>query len=311
MGCASIARRSVIPAILETDALELVAVSSRTEKKANEFADEFGCKSIVGYQNLLDSEEIDAVYMPLPTGMHKEWMIKALDAKKHLLVEKSMSLDYSTTQQIVQLAAKNGLVVMENFMFKYHSQHQIVKELILSGTIGEIRCFRASFGFPPLDRSNFRYNKELGGGALLDAGAYTISASLMFLGNDLQVKAATLNYDGCEVDIHGGAYLQSADGKFAEVAFGFDNYYQCNYEIWGSSGKIIAHRAFTPKPNQSPKITVESPNGTREILAKPDNHFKNLLLEWSERIRVKEGSSFYQELLAQSRVLDMVRKISA
>lgn len=96
MGCANIAKRSVIPTIKSLGAYELVAIASRTSEKAQEFAQIFDCEAITGYGNLLTREDIDAVYMPLPTGLHEEWVLKTLDARKHILIEKSLAENYTS-----------------------------------------------------------------------------------------------------------------------------------------------------------------------------------------------------------------------
>jgi NDP-hexose-3-ketoreductase len=199
------------------------------------------------------------------------------------------------------------LLIMENFTFLYHGQHELVKGLIKDGKIGDLRCFRSSFGFPPLDPQNFRYNKELGGGSLLDAAAYTIRASQLFLGNDLRVEAATLNHLDSEVDIYGGAYLKAEDGSFAEVAFGFDNFYQCNYEIWGSKGKISANRAFTPGPDFKPKITLEQKGESFEYEADAESQFVTILTEFARCVRENDREGKYGEILNQARLLQELK----
>jgi len=304
MGCANIAKRSVIPAIKSINEFELVAVASRSINKAKEFAKLFDCDGIVGYENLLEDKNIDVIYIPLPTGLHEEWVSKALIAGKHVFVEKSFALNYQSTQKLINIAKERQLLIMENFMFLYHKQHQFVQNLIDEGEIGQIRCFRSSFGFPPLDPKNFRYSKNLGGGALLDAAAYTIKASQLFLGADLKVEAATLNYDNAEVDIHGGAFLKTPKGLFSEIAFGFDNYYQCNYEIWGSKGKIIAQKAFTPGFNQKPTIILESSNGIERHEIEAENHFISILLELKKCLEEKCYTAKYNEILDQSRLIE-------
>jgi len=310
LGCASIAKKSVIPAILTINEFKLVAVASRTDKKAKEFADLFDCEAIVGYQNLLDRDDIDVIYMPLPTGMHEEWVIKALNSGKHVHIEKSLAMNYASAQKMVEIAREKDLLIMENFMFLYHNQHQLVKDLIKKGEIGEIRCFRSSFGFPPLDETNFRYNKKLGGGALLDAAAYTVRVSQLFLGDELSVEAATLNKENRDVDIFGGAYLKSVEGLFAEVAFGFDNFYQCNYEVWGSKGKITVHRAFTPSADYKPVITLEQQGETINYEAKPENHFINILNEFKGCVLKNDFEKRYKEILNQSRLLEELKEKS-
>ncbi|MBL4593061.1 MAG: Gfo/Idh/MocA family oxidoreductase [Flavobacteriales bacterium] len=307
LGCANIAKRSVIPAINSITDYELVAIASRTKTKAEEFAQEFSCEAIEGYQNLLDRDDIDVIYMPLPTGLHEEWVMNALEAGKHVLIEKTLAMNYESAHRMVELARKKGLLIMENFMFLYHGQHQFVKDLINKGEIGDVRCFRSSFGFPPLDSDNFRYNKTLGGGALLDAAAYTVRASQLFLGNDIWVEAATLNNINTEVDLFGGAYLKADNGMFAEVAFGFDNFYQCNYEIWGSKGKIIAQRAFTPGVEFKPTITLEQQGEVFNYQIDAENHFTNILNEFKRCVIEKDVESKYEEILNQSRLLQELK----
>jgi len=311
MGCASIAQRSFIPAILISENTRLVAVASRSGEKADEFAAQFGCDAITGYDNLLERPDIDAIYMPLPTGLHEEWVSRSLAAGKHVLVEKSFAMDLASAQKMIQLARSSNLLVMENFMFLYHSQIDFVKDLIKAGEIGDLRSFRSAFGFPPLDENNFRYNKVLGGGVLLDAAAYTIRASQLFLGDDLEVKAASLvKPEGAEVEIYGGAYLSSAGGAFSEVSFGFDNFYQCNFELWGSRGKLTAQRAFTSGPDFKPTITVETQGERLDHQLEADNHFVNLLAEFSNCIDTGDFESKYREIENQSRLLDQVRQIA-
>ncbi|MCB0401914.1 MAG: Gfo/Idh/MocA family oxidoreductase [Flavobacteriales bacterium] len=307
LGCANIAGRSVIPAIKQVESLELVAVASRTRSKAEEYAQLFDCEAIEGYQALLDRDDIDVIYMPLPTGLHEEWVMKALQARKHVHIEKSLAMNYDEAQRMVDMARSKGLLIMENFMFLYHRQHDFVKELIAKGEIGELRCFRSSFGFPPLDKDNFRYDKALGGGALLDAAAYTVRVSQLFLGNDLWVEAATLNNHGAEVDIYGGAFLKSDNGLFSEVAFGFDNFYQCNYEIWGSHGKITAQRSFTPGPDFKPVITLEKQGGTEHFEVEAENHFINILKEFVRSVSENELEPKYEEILNQARLLQELK----
>lgn len=308
MGCANIAIRTVIPTMIGMNSYDVVSVASRSAKKAEETARRFGCRAVTGYEALLADDTLDAIYMPLPTGLHEEWVLKCLNAGKHVLVEKSLAMNYASAQLLVDAARSKNLLIMENFMFLYHQQHKIIKNLIEDGQIGEVRCFRSSFGFPPLAPDNFRYNLALGGGSLLDAAAYTVRASQLFLGNDLHVGGAVLNHSGPgNADIYGGAFLSTPNGAFSEVAFGFDNFYQCDYEIWGSRGKITAKKAFTPKPAERPKILIERQNVVTETLSDPDNHFENILSEFQTVIHSGEYAGKYTEIVQQSRLLQEIR----
>ncbi len=312
MGCASIARRSMIPAIKKTENWNLVAVASRSMEKAREFAGLFGCDAVEGYQSLIDRNDVDAIYIPLPTGLHHEWIIKTLEAGKHVLAEKSIATGYDSAREMVFLARKKKLVLMEDFMFQYHSQHQFVFDLLRKGEIGEIRVLRANFGFPPLDKENFRYDDQVGGGALLDAAGYTVRAVQFLLGNDFEVKAANLKYDPkTGTNIYGGAFMENGRGISGQIGFGFDHFYQGNYEIWGSKGKLLVDRAFTPKPDFSPKIILEKQGERHEYQMKADNHFTGSLREFYRAIAEGDQEKHYREVLAQSKALDDIRRLSA
>ncbi len=152
----------------------------------------FSCKAVVGYDKLLERKDIDAVYIALPPALHKEWAIKALKAKKHVLVEKPSSTNYKDSLEMVKVANQNNLLLMENYMFEYHSQQTFIKDILAGEEIGEMRLFKSSFGFPLMNKDNFRYKKSLGGGVLLDAAGYPIKATQLFLGKKIGSQICTI-----------------------------------------------------------------------------------------------------------------------
>jgi NDP-hexose-3-ketoreductase len=312
LGTASIAQRLVIPALLElSECFKVVAVASRFEDKAINVSNYFNIESIVGYDNLIDRDDVDALYIPLPIGLHFEWAIKALNAKKHILVEKSFALNFDQTQQIVELASANNLLVMENFMFKYHRQHDEVWRTLKSGAIGDIKLFRSQFGFPALPPSDIRYSFELGGGSLLDAGAYTIMASRWFLGNNQKVLSTHLNYDPInKIDISGAITLLSSSGVLSQNSFGFDNFYKCNYEIWGSNGSLHNKKAFTAKKDEEVEIVFETQNRVQIFANNKDNQVKNMLLRFYNLYLTKDYKNEIDDILDQSKTLTEVIQMS-
>jgi len=295
LGCANIARRSLIPAFKDHPAFDLTVIASRDLAKARAVADPLGCKAM-GYESLVESDA-DLIYIPLPNALHHEWVLKSLKADKHVLCEKSLGCTLNEVQEMVAVASERKLLLMESFQWRFHSQTQTAKAIVDSGELGEIRCFRSSFGFPPFpDRENIRYQKGLGGGALLDAGAYTLKATSEFLGSDVRVKAATLRMDlDLGVDLGGGIYLERADGVVAETAFGFDNFYQCNYEIWGSKGRLTVKRAFTAPPGFEPEIVLETSAGVECRKLPTDDHFGRMLDYLADVISSGDNDRFQAE----------------
>lgn len=311
MGCAAIAYRSVIPAILMLkEQFELVAVASRTEEKARQYAIRFNCEAIVGYDNLLERPDIDAIYMPLPTGLHKEWVLKCLQAGKHVYVEKSIAMNAGDAAEMVSLAKSKNVALMEGYMFRYHAQHQKVFELLDSGVIGDIRHFSASFGFPPLSPDNFRYDPVTGGGALMDCAGYTVSASSFILRQNPVVKAASVFYNERGTSIYGSAFLEAEKQVGVSLSFGFDNYYQCSYSIWGSKGKIFLKKAFTPKQDEVTTVQLELPGDTICYTIEPDNHFVHILEEFYRLISGFGRDVCYERIMEQSKTLTEIERIS-
>lgn len=312
LGCANIARRSMIPGILQLGGhFELAGVASRDADKAVKLAAEFGCAAYDGYEQLVVAPGVDALYIPLPSGLHKEWINQALLAGKHVYAEKSIASCYTDADDMVANARTHGLALMEGFMFQYHSQHQQVKQLLASGAIGELRHFHSSFGFSPLPDDDFRYDDELGGGVLLDAAGYPLRAVHFLLGEQFEVRAAALHHDVAKgTQTYGSAFLANQHGVGASLAFSFDNFYQCRYELVGQTGKLIAERAFTPRPDFSPKIVIETSSGTRVIEAAPDNHFAKALLTFHAAIESSETrAALYREILLQSKSLAQIKQL--
>ncbi|MCP5196272.1 MAG: Gfo/Idh/MocA family oxidoreductase [Gammaproteobacteria bacterium] len=312
MGCANVAERLVIPAIKGLpDQFHLEAVASRSVAKAKCFADQFDCSAYDSYEKLLHDDNIAALYIPLPTGLHAQWIMRALEMGKHVYAEKSIAATFAQAQVMVKAARKYDLALMEGYMFQYHKQHQHIKQIVRSGIIGEIRHFASSFGFPPLDPANFRYDKNIGGGALLDAAGYTVRAAFFLLERDLEVQGATMHYDSNGTSMYGSAFLADRNGLGAAVSFGFDNAYQCNYQLWGSKGKLTANKAFTPKPNQVPTFTLETNNDQEIIQSFPDDHFARAMQEFHSIIHQdSKRTKHFSEILSQSKALNDIEDLA-
>lgn len=312
LGCANIAHRSMIPAIRQLDThFDLIGIASRDGVKAASFAAEFGCKPYGSYDELVEASDVDALYIPLPTGLHKKWIDRALSAGKHVYAEKSIALCEADAREMVARARANSLVLMEGFMFQYHRQHLQVKELLASGIIGELRHFSSSFGFPPLLDGDFRYDDAIGGGVLMDAAGYPVRATHFLLGDEFEVKAATLfHHKARGTQTYGSAFLANHSGIGASLAFSFDSFYQCRYELLGQFGKLTAERAFTARQDHRPRLVLETNAGTQVIEAEQDNHFVNAMLKFHASINfASDRETLYSEILLQSKTLSAIKDL--
>ncbi|WP_326658212.1 Gfo/Idh/MocA family protein [Streptomyces sp. NBC_00385] len=265
LGTAEIARRRLLPAFEACPDTRVTAVASRTAGRAAEVTDRFGGCPVRGYAALLERDDIDAVYLPLPAALHAEWTERALRSGRHVLAEKPLTTDPVRTRELLALAADRGLVLMENVMFVHHPQHAWIRGLADAGAIGELRSFHAVFTVPARRPGDIRLSPELGGGALLDTGVYPVRAALELLGTDLDVVgAAASRTQGALVDTGGAALLRTPAGVLAQVSYGIDDAYRSVYELAGSTGVIRLEHAFTPPGDHRPAVTLRAADGRTE-----------------------------------------------
>lgn len=261
LGCAAFARNTAIPAMLHAANVELTGIASRSKEKADAFAIEFGFKRAYGsYEELLADPEIDAVYNPLPNGMHPEWTIKAAEAGKHSLVEKPFAATLAEAEAVSAAVQKHGVKVMEAFMWRFHPMHLRARDLIRQGAIGPVRFVRSAFTFTIQRSVNVRLDKDLAGGGLMDVGCYCVSeARFLFDAEPVRVFARA-DYDKeYGVDMLACGILEFPAGR-ATFDAGFELPFRCDYEVVGSKGRIVCPNAILP--GETGRIIVEREGGT-------------------------------------------------
>lgn len=249
---ANIGRAAVLPAIQHSRNGELVAVASRNEEKARTFADKLGIPQAFGsYEALLAADDIDAVYVPLPNSLHREWTIKAAEAGKHILCEKPLALDAAECQEMEAVAQQHGVVFMEAFMYRFHPQTEMVLELVQSGAIGEPRLIYAAFTFRLTNPENIRFVRELGGGSLMDVGCYcvniirTVAGVIPGAGEPVEVQAYA-NWGKTGVDEEMTGTLRFANGLLAQFSCGLTLERREFYQVAGPEGHLDVQSAFLP-----------------------------------------------------------------
>ncbi|MET8980088.1 Gfo/Idh/MocA family oxidoreductase [Streptomyces sp. NPDC004539] len=283
LGCADIAARRTIPALLAADHTELVAVASRDTTKAERFAARYGCTAVTGYEALLGRPDIDAVYLPLPALLHAEWTERALRAGKHVLAEKPLCADATTAAGLFALARERGLLLFENLTFLHHSQHTAVTEALAAGAIGELRGFTGTFTIPPRPPGDIR-NLPVGGGLLLESGVYPLRAAQHFLGPGLTVTGAVLRRSAGVVR-SGAILLSDAAGRPAHLTFGMEHSYRSSYELTGATGRLGLDRAFTPPETYQPVLRVHRQDHVEERTLPADHQFANALRLFTDAVR--------------------------
>jgi D-xylose 1-dehydrogenase (NADP+, D-xylono-1,5-lactone-forming) len=215
----------------QSDLVSVSAVASRDGERARSYANEHGIERAHGsYEALLADPDVEAVYISLPNSMHIDWTQRALRAGKHVLCEKPLSRRPDEVAATFELADREGLLLMEAFMYRHNPQTERLTELVASGAIGRLRLVRAAFSFPVGSDADVRLSHELEGGALMDVGCYCVSAARLLAGEPLQVTAqqvrggdgvdvvftGTMSFAG-DVVAHFDAGLRLADRDELEV----------------------------------------------------------------------------------------------
>lgn len=275
--------------------------------KVERFIKDVGGKLFSSYSELVHSNEVDVIYMPLPPGLHYKWVKKALLAGKHVIVEKPCAATLEQTLELIEIARNKSLTLHENYAFIYHRQIYEIQHMIKNGVIGDIRLFRINFGFPFRSFDDFRYNKRLAGGALLDCAGQTLCYASLLLGDTAKVVCCHRNYiEKFDVDMYGSATMMNYNGLVAQLSWGMDNCYRCELDIWGSKGTLRTGRILTAPAGFVPTASIKIGNEPEQIIKLPeDDAFMNSIIYFSKCIdnsNVREEN--YEMIIRQSRLID-------
>lgn len=281
LGYARIAKLSVIPAIIKASNAEFHAVASRDKDKLQQCQAEFGCeKTCMSYEELLNDPDIEAVYIPLPNSMHKEWTIKAAERGKHVLCEKPLALNEREAQEMFEACEKNKVNLMEAFMYRFTDRTKKVTEILESGILGEIKKIHSTFRFL-LNRPNtIKMVPELGGGSLYDVGCYPVNfIGLVTKGMPVSMKADCVKKEG--VDISFSAILKYDQDIIASIDCGFNSYGRVYSEIIGTKGLLEIPHTFL---DDGGAITLITDEGIKEISVESSERYVLEVEHFSDRI---------------------------
>jgi predicted dehydrogenase len=249
LSTAAIGARAFVPALRQTRRGQLAAVASRDQERGASFARQHDIPLVFGdYASLLASDQIDAVYNPLPNALHAEWTIAAARQGKHVFCEKPLALDAAEAGQMVAACQRAGVLLFEAFVFLYHPQTLKLRQLLDEGAIGPLVQVQAQMTFAlarPTD--NIRMNKELGGGSLMDVGCYPITfARFAFGAEPLSVQAACRLDPEYGVDTRAGILLNFSGERFATLQGGFDAPGGQAAVLFGEKGYVEVPKPYHP-----------------------------------------------------------------
>ena len=258
-------KRIVLP-LQKAKNCEVVAMASRNPIKSKEAAQEFDIPIFaLSYDELISSDEVDAIYIPLPNHLHSEWTIKALEAGKPVLCEKPLAMDAQEAKQMADLSIKLGVPLMEGFMYRFHPLWQHIRNIIRTNQIGQINAIHTIFSYNNPSPTNIRNIKEYGGGALMDIGCYAISVPRFLLGREpKKVMATMVKHPEFKTDMHTSALLDFGDVNASFFVSTGSEAFQ-KVEIIGSAGTITVPIPFNTYVDTPSTITVNTGQGERKV----------------------------------------------
>ena len=290
----------------ESPDVDVVAVASRDEERARSYADDHGLERSYGsYEALLADPDLEAVYISLPNRLHAEWTLRALEAGKHVLVEKPFSKHPDQVEEAFDRADAAGLVLSEGFMWRHHPQTRRLVELIDSGVAGRVRVVRTAFAFDlaaERGTGDTRFDPALDGGALMDVGCYCISGVRLVAGEPVRARGEQVaGPSGVDVIFTGA--LSFADGVLGHFDCGFVVPRRAGLEVVGEDATILVPDPFTPR---APGIEVLRPGAEPELIPiEPTSSYRLELENVSAAIR-GEGPLLLgrEDAIGQARTID-------
>jgi predicted dehydrogenase len=308
LGAAAIVPMALTWPAKKVPEIQVTAVAARDPQRAEKFARKNHIPRVhKTYQDLFEDPEIDAIYNPLPNGLHAEWTIKALRAGKHVLCEKPFSSNAKEAIEMANAAKETGKVLYEAFAYRTHPLTAHMKQVMHNGEIGKIQKIEARFGFLNPNLSNIRYRYDLAGGAQMDAGCYPVSMVRFLMGEEPTVIAAKAKLVKPQVDSRMESQLRFPAGAEARVVCDmlsprlFDSY----LKVHGDGGEMTVISPF--QPHLFHLITVRNAKGVTRGQVKGENAYVSQLRTFANAIR--SGSPFNtnpEDAINNMKVIDAI-----
>jgi D-xylose 1-dehydrogenase (NADP+, D-xylono-1,5-lactone-forming) len=304
-----IANRAVIPATRESPWCDLVAVASR-----GPLASSVAHLDAGGYEELLADARVEAVYIPLPNGMHRHWVERAAAYGKHVLCEKPIGVNSADTAAMIDACDAAGVVLAEAWMTPFGARWQQVIASAEQGCIGDVRHIRADFTFvSDPEVSNYRWDPELGGGALLDVGIYALGASVALWGAEPNHVYANRRVGPSGVDTTTSAWCDWGDGRSASLLASFELPERQRLELVGTTGRIVVTGPAFTGGALATSYELEGPDGIATVVpVVGDDPYRHMLDAFGRAVRgVEPWPRSTKEVLAFSTLIQRVRDASA
>ena len=277
LGAARIAPSAVIKPAQHVGEAVIGAVAARDRRRAQEFASKHGIPKVHdSYAALVADPDLDAIYNPLPNGLHAEWTIAALEAGKHVLCEKPFTANANEAEAVAAVATRTGLVVMEAFHYRYHPLARRMREIVDSNELGEIRRVETELCFPLPKFSDIRYQYDLAGGATMDVGTYTVHMARLLGREEPEVVSATAKRRGPDIDRAMRAELKFPSGHTGRITCSMWSSWliQTYARVIGERGELHVINPTSPQLWHRMRVKVNGTARSEKFPRKPTYEYQ-------------------------------------
>jgi D-xylose 1-dehydrogenase (NADP+, D-xylono-1,5-lactone-forming) len=299
--------RHVIPGAHASPDVELIGVASRERKRAEDYARKWEIERAYGsYEELLEDDDVEAVYISLPNTLHCEWSIRAVEAGKHVLCEKPMSRHPDEVEAAFDAAERADRVLSEAFMWRHNPQAKRLRALLDDGAIGEVRLVRAAFSYGLYDTENIRLRTDVEGGALMDVGCYCVSGSRLVTAAEPERVYAEARFGETGTDWVFAASMRFPGDVLALIDCGTALVERSELEAVGSEGSLFLADPWHAK---RPVIELRRDGEVERIALEPADSYRLELENVGDAIR-GEGELLLgrADAVAQSRALEALHR---
>ena len=301
--------RLVLAGARESEQVDVIAVSSRDQARAEAYARDQGIERAYGsYEALLADPDVEAVYISLPNSLHVEWSIHALEAGKHVLCEMPLDRRREEVERAFDAADRAGRILAEAFMWRHNPQTAKLLELVGSGAIGELRLVRSAFSFSLDEPENVRLAADLDGGALMDVGCYCVSGSRLLGGEPESVYGEQVSGES-GVDVLFAATMRFPGDVLAQFECGFVLPDRDELDVVGSEGSIFLD---DPWHARTPVLELRRDGGVEEIVLQPADSYRLELENLGDAIAGRAQPLLGREdAVGQARTIDALYRSAA
>ncbi len=292
-------RQSLRPAFEQAERHTVVAEASRIDG------------SETPYATLLDRSDVDAVYIPLPNSGHKAWILRALEAGKHVLCEKPLTMSQADTEEMFAAATSAGRVLMEAYMWPHHPRARRILQLVSDGEIGELRSVRSTFTYSSSDLTNHRFD-ERGAGALFDVGIYCLGPAMLMAGRDHVAVAAAAVRNAVHVDVSMTGFVDWGSGLGSSFDVSFEVPARRTLEVTGTGGVLTVPGFHAPGPIERSEIIIRRADDHDDVIAVDGaNPFVGMVEQFAAVIDEVEHPVFGRtESVRLAAVIDELHEVS-